>query len=341
MQKEEIYLRKVIVHILDNSTGEPILSDQPMEFGSELAEFLKEHIAKIGGGDVCKLCSFYEDQSEVYRMLKAYTDDRFVETSKELAEQLYEIMAANIDIPSADMCVVRFKCEQREYLALLKMNYKEFYTHRTKTFDHGEAHNNELVLHKSILPLKSQRITEAAIIDLEDLSVRLVEKKYEVNGEKTNYFSYLFLKCAARKSQKARIEIMAKAVESVQREAYSEEKQYEELMRARSIISDAFEENREVPIKDIAEQIFETKPDLKDMFMESMEKYDLSTETIHPCDENTLKKYERQCLITDTGIEIKIPMDQYKNRDSVEFVTNSDGTVSVHIKNINHIKVKI
>ena len=37
-------------------------------------------------------------------------------------------------------------------------------------------------------------------------------------------------------------------------------------------------------------------------------------------------------LETDTGIEIKIPMEEYKDPDKVEFITNPDGTISVLIK---------
>ena len=45
MVKEEIRLRSVILHILDSTQGEPVLSDDCLEFGSELSEFIKEHIA--------------------------------------------------------------------------------------------------------------------------------------------------------------------------------------------------------------------------------------------------------------------------------------------------------
>ena len=41
--------------------------------------------------------------------------------------------------------------------------------------------------------------------------------------------------------------------------------------------------------------------------------------------------------MTDTGIEIKIPMEQYNSTDSIEFITNPDGTISVLIKNIGKI----
>lgn len=75
MIKEDIRIRKVIVHIMDSTVGMPVLSDREIEFGSEFADFLKEHIYKVAGGDECKACEFYKEQSEVYQMLSAYEDE--------------------------------------------------------------------------------------------------------------------------------------------------------------------------------------------------------------------------------------------------------------------------
>ena len=99
MIKENIRLRKVIVHIMDSTVGMPVLSDTELEYGSEIAEFLKEHIAKISSGDDAKECRFYKEESEVYQMLNAYADEDFVTVSKDIASMLYEIMNSNIDIP--------------------------------------------------------------------------------------------------------------------------------------------------------------------------------------------------------------------------------------------------
>lgn len=336
--KEEIYLRRVIVHIMDVNAGMAVLSDCEMEFESDLAEFLKEHIARIASGDECKECEFYKEQSEVYKLLCDYSDEKFVEISREIALGLYDIMSANVDIPSADLFVVRFTCGEREYLALLKMNYKESYTHRTMAGESGNS--NEIFKYKSLLPAQTQRITEAAVIDLGDASVRLVEKKYEVNGEKTNYFSYLFLKCSAHMSHKSKLAIVARAVESVQNEAFDESRRYEEHMRAKSIIDETLKEQGSFEVGEIAQKIFEETPTLIDTFENRMEKYDMVKETVHPESEKTIRKYEKQCLMTDTGIEIKIPMEQYRDKDSVEFITNPDGTVSVYIKNIGRLTAK-
>lgn len=341
MNKEDIRIKNVIVHILDSTIGMPVLSDTELEYGSEIAEFLKEHIAKISSGDDAKECRFYKEESEVFQMLEEYADDNFVEISKDIASLLYGIMNSNIDIPPADLMVVRFRESEDEYLALLKMNYKTLYTHRTMTLEDGEGNSNEIIRHKSILPSESQRLTEAAIIRLDDLSLQVIEKKYEVNGEKTNYFSFLFLKCSSHLSHKSKLSIVSRAVESVQKEGYDESERFEKQMRAKSIIQEEIEEKGGFVVEELAEKIFEEQPELKIAFQDKMEKYDMVKEEIQPQSENTVRKYQSQHLYTDTGIEIKIPMDQYKNPRSVEFITNPDGTVSVLIKNIEHLEAKL
>ena len=341
MNKEDIRIKHVIVHILDSTIGMPVLSDTELEYGSEVAEFLKEHISKIASGDDAKECRFYKEQSEVYRMLDSYADENFVEISKDIATILYEIMNSNIDIPAADLMVVRFREGEDEYLALLKMNYKSLYTHRTMALEDGEGNSNEIIRHKSILPSESQRLTEAAIIRLDDLALWVIEKKYEVNGEKTDYFSFLFLKCNAHLSHKSKLSIVSRAVESIQKEGFDETERFEKQMRAKSIIQEEIQENGGFVVEELAEKIFDEQPELKMVFQDKMEKYNMVKEEIQPRSENTVRKYQSQHLYTDTGIEIKIPMEQYKNPKCVEFITNSDGTISVLIKNIEHLEAKI
>lgn len=341
MNQEDIRIKNVIVHILDSTIGMPVLSDTELEYGSQIAEFLKEHIAKISAGDDAKECRFYREESEVFHMLEEYADENFVQISQQIASLLYGIMSANIDIPAADLLVVRFKEGDDEYLALLKMNYRSLYTHRTMALNDGEGNSNEIIMHKSILPSESQRLTEAAIIRLTDLSLQVIEKRYEVNGEKTNYFSFLFLKCSAHLSHKSKLSIVSRAVESVQKEGFDESERFEKQMRAKSIIQEEIEEKGGFVVEELAERIFEEQPELKVAFQDKMEKYDMVKEEIQPKSENTVRRYQSQHLYTETGIEIKIPMDQYKNPRSVEFITNPDGTVSILIKNIEHLEAKL
>lgn len=338
MQKEDIRIRRVIVHILDSTVGLPVLSDSEIEFGSDFADFLREHIYRIVSGDESKDCEFYKEQSEIYHMLTEYEDDRFVEMSKSAAELLYGIMNSNIEIPPADLVVVRFKAGEDEFLAFLKMNFKTSYTHRTMAGEEGNY--NEIIRYKATLPAQTQRLTEAAVIDLQTFAVRLIEKKYEVNGEKTDYFSYLFMKCSSRLSPKSKLAVVTKAVENIQKENCGEYEQYEEHMRAKSIIQEELAENGGFVVEELADKIFADKPEMRDRFQEKMEQYNMVKEEVLPKNDTTVRKYQTQHLFTDTGIELKIPMEQYKDSGKVEFITEPDGSISVLLKHIGHIQAK-
>lgn len=341
MDKGDIRIRKAIVHILDAQVGMPVLSDNELDFGSDMSDFLEEHIFKTLHNDEIKKCRFIEEESDVYRILEEYRDEKteFVDMSKEMAQKLYSIMNANIDILSGDLFVILYEVNMVKSLAVLKMNFKDSYTHTT--ISDGMENTNSIMKHHSILPGTGQKLTEAAIISMDDLSIKLIEKKYEVNGKKTNYFSQMFLNCTTKMSQKAKLNIVEKAVEAVQKEFFNESEQFEEKMKAKSVIHKEIEEQGEINIPEVVDRIFEDNVTMKEAFKEKIEKYHIDeAEPIVPKNETTTKKYGKQHLTTDTGIEIKIPMEQYNSTENIEFITNMDGTISVLIKNIGHITSK-
>ena len=242
-------LKAAIVHILDSSVGIPVLSDQSMEVGPDFSDFLKAHIEKITESDDVKHCTFAEG-SEVKELLQNCNPDNFVETSKQLAERLYDIMNANIDIPAADVAMTVFGCKGKDYLAFLKMNYKTSYTHQTKETDGGNS--NEIILQRALLPGQGQRLSEAFVLDLSDGSLILAEKKYEVNGEKCFYFSELFLECRAPLSQKSKLDIVTRAVDQVAKKYYGDE-DAQKKMEIKDIICNELEEQGEIKVSELRE----------------------------------------------------------------------------------------
>ena len=63
----------------------------------------------------------------------------------------------------------------------------------------------------------------------------------------------------------------------------------------------------EVPV--VIDKIFKEHPEMKEEVQEKLEKYNLTEATVEPQNPNTTKKFTKQHLMTDTGIELKIPMD--------------------------------
>ena len=334
MKSDDIIMKIGIVHILDSSVGVPVLSDCPIDLSGDLSDFLKAHIEKLT--ESVKLCRFGND-SPVKQLLEQCTPETFVETSKQLAQLLYDIMNANIDIPPADVAVVVFSSGGSDYLALLKMNYKTSYTHLTKEQEGKNA--NSIILQKALLPGQGQKLSEAFVVNLRTGELLVTEKKYEVNGEKRLYFSELYLECHAPLSQKSKLDIVTRAVEQVNRKYYGDD-DAERKMEIKNVIYRELEEEGAIKVESLREKVFPDSPEMQTAFDEKMEKYNLSYETVQPKNEQTVKKFQSQRLTTDTGIEITIPMEEYQNPDRVEFITNPDGTISVLIKNIGHLMSK-
>ena len=334
--KDEIRISQAIVHIMDPGLGMPVLSDAVLDLGPDLADFLKAHIYRIDTSDDVKNCSFLEE-SQIFPLVEEWDSEKFVEISQKIAGQLYTIMSQNIDIPGADLLTVEYTVEKHRYLALLKMNYKTSYTHLTNSDPWGN--NNDIIQQKAILPGETQKLSEAALIDLDAPEyVRLVEKKYEVNGVKTNYFSKLFLKCSGALSSKSKLSIVSKAVADVQKKYFNESEQFEVQMETKSILNREFTEQGGFQIPEVVDKIFKDHPDMKEEVQEKLEKYHLNEAAVEPQNPATTRKYMTQRLLTDTGIELKIPMEEYNNKDRIEFITNSDGTISLLIKNIGSIE---
>lgn len=336
MQQDDIIIRRGIVHILDGELGYPVYSEEELELSPDINEFFRGHIYKLLSGDERKKCYFSEEESEIYDLVKKFKEEELIDTSKKFAGALYDIMNANVAIPSGDLAIVTFQAQGIMYLALLKMNYKESYVHMTQSQETGNV--NQIICYQSTLPATSAKLAEAVLINLADYSVEIVEKKYEVNGSKMNYLSELYLKCKASMSSKSKLSIVTKAVEQVNKKHYAQEPVKQ--MEAKSIIKKEIENTGSVNVEKLSEKIYGNAPEIKEEFDAKMEKYHMEKAEVTPQSEKTTKKFEKQYLKTDTGIEINIPMEQYQDASQVEFITNPDGTISVLIKNINKISTR-
>lgn len=337
MQQDDIIIRRGIVHILDGELGYPVYSEQELEMTPDINDFFRTHLYKVMAGDDMKTCYFPEEEpSEVYEMVRRFEEESLIEDSKKFADQLYAIMNANVAIPSADLAVVTFQVKGVQFLALLKLNYKESYVHMTQAEEAGNV--NRIIRYQSTLPAVGSKLSEAVVINLQDYTVQIVERKYEVNGEKINYLSELFLKCRATMSSKSKLAIVTRAVEQVNKKHFAEEPVKQ--MEAKSILKKEMEDTGAIRVEAISEKIYGDTPDIKEEFDAKMEKYHMEKAEVKPQSEQTTKKFAKQYLKTDTGIEINIPMEQYQDINQVEFITNADGTISVLIKNINQILTK-
>lgn len=332
---EEINIRHMVVHILDNQLTVPILSMDEVPSGMDIKDFFASHILKTINDDAQKTCRFSEDQNMFMNHLLDYKEERlgFVDFTKEIATQLFTLMSAHTMIPPCDLAVIHFNLMTKPHIALLKLDYQSTYTHFTDFESNQNV--NTIMEYKTTLPGPRQKVSEAVIIRLEDFEIRVLEKKHEMDGQLDYYISKLYLNCGTQLSSKDQMKIVKQTTDHVAKKFFEDnpEKQAE----IQQNLYEALEENGKIDLEKFANETFSAQTEIKEVFMDKLEKKGLEVPVVQLEEKTITRSFVKQRVKTDNGIEIKIPMELYNDPETMEFVTGPDGKIRIILKNIGKI----
>ena len=144
----------------------------------------------------------------------------FVDLSCRIAGVLFDYMHAHTTIPGADLAVVDFTRDGAPWLGILKLNYKNGYTHYTETVEGAPV--NSIIQQRACLPTQSGKVEEGALVDLTDYSMRLLEKKYDIDGHKEFYLSTVVFQYTTAQPEKKKLQAIQEAAVQAVQENYAE-----------------------------------------------------------------------------------------------------------------------
>ncbi|NLY76887.1 MAG: nucleoid-associated protein [Tissierellia bacterium] len=333
-----ISVEKMILHVLDNSTGLPLFSEKEHPFKGEIMDFIANHIEKAFNDIDIRKVAFDINNNPIGELAIEVSENSltFREKTIEFAQIMYDVMAENTTIPACDLVCSLFLREGIRYLGFFIFNYKSSYMHYVDESSEGRL--NIITKQKTALPNENQKVDEFIIINLEDYSLLLKEKKYEINGEKDYYISKHILKLEPILSDKEKIDIVNKVSKKMIKEYY--ENDIEKLAEMKKAIVESIEDTNSIDIDHIKSKVFKNNVELYDKYDEEIAKRGL-TERVIPVSESLEKKVPKtQKLVANNGIEIKIPVSYLTESNHVEFINNPDGTISIILKNIKELQGK-
>lgn len=338
MSDVQISINKLIVHILDNTVGMPVLSDIEHTLEADVENFLIKHISKLFKDINTKKVFFKDAESDIKRKctyMSSNSDD-FINITQEISTQLFDIMYKNPDIPAADVAFTIFKMDNVKYLAILKLNYKPSYIHFIN--ENTDGRENRIIRQKTTLPSESQRIDEAVIVNLQDYSLFLKEKKYEIEGAKQFYLSTLLFNTTEVFSDKEKLDIINKASKKIVKKYYDGD--YTKMAEIKNEIAESVEKSKSINLNEITNKVFPKNPDMKKSYIEEVNKSGIEDNAIRVSENAEKKVSKKHKIVTDNNIEISLPPAYLTNKETVEFLTNPDGSISIVLKNIKSIKDK-
>ena len=326
-----IIINDAILHILDSTSGLPVFSQESLGLDDEKVQnFIGRHIERIFNDQSVKSGSFAEDSK--FKDLIYNINEDFIHGSISIAEKLYDTMQRYMEIPSGDLLIASLNIENQNHFIIMKFNYKEGYTHYVDYGDNGTS--NKIVVNKVMFPSETQRNIEAALINLEDLSLRIFEREYEIEGEKILYFSKLFLQSNTDLSIKESIKVIREVAKDITKRYYDED--FDKVSQIKEAIYDNLDSGT-IEVESVANSIFRNNPDIKREYIERVEEAGVN-KVVDLEGKKPEKKLTVHKIKTDSGIQLDVPVDIYRDKNIIEFINNPDGTISIMIKNISQIK---
>lgn len=330
-----VEIKRAVLHVLDVNSVMPVLSKGELEVSEDLVYYLGRHIDRVLDDSNTKHAVFTGEENGILLLSKLINDneDDFLAITSDMAGRLFSLMQKNVDIPSADLVCVLAEVDGRRILGLLKLNYKEGFTHWVNNIEEGNI--NTIIRYQTLLPQEGQKLEECALISLSDFSLRLLEKQVEINGEKELYLSKCYLQCTCDLSDNAKLKILDKVSKNINKKYFDED--FEKTIKLKKAVSESFDENTAIRIDQVADRAFENNTDIRQEYVEEIAKAGLNEREITIPDRLIEKKFKTHKIKTDTGIEIDFPLEYAGNKDKIEFINNPDGTLSIVIKNIARI----
>ena len=347
-----VMIEKAILHALDPSAGVPVLSAEPMFIDEGVREFLETHFEKTLESDEVQTGILRDDHGFGQRMrdmgmaaagaaagtagMAGVAADgsgldtltaKFVEESRMLAEQIYQIVSGNEAVPSGDLLCVMAEAAGQRYFGALKMNYNDGYSHY---YING---NLTIVEQRVLLPGTGRKLEEAFIVDLDSLEVRIIEKKYlMMDDSREAYLSSRILGCLPEISERSKLMAVKKAMQKANKEVLGDKKVVEQEFMSR--MHGYLAENEEPVISEMCREVLRDYPQIAPMVEEQLVSENIDPEATVQVGQQTVKRFEKQSVKTPDGIEVKIPADLFADQRAMEFIQQPDGSISLLIKNI-------
>ena len=326
----EIIIHQAILHVLDTTLDAPVLSGGGMELTAEKTAYLQNHIEKLLASDEIRQCRPLPDSA--FRNELEHNQD-FIDLSCRIAGVLFDYMHAHTTIPGADLAVVDFTRDGAPWLGILKLNYKNGYTHYTETVEGAPV--NSIIQQRACLPTQSGKVEEGALVNLTDYSMRLLEKKYDIDGHKEFYLSSVVFQYTQAEPEKKKLQAIQEAAAQAVKDAYEDEP-HADAQVAMLIANQAADNDNQVSVEQVRQQLAEEYPLAAVPFDDYEEKSEVLEEAAAPVTVTParIRRMESRSIRTANGIEVKIPTELLNSDSELEFLHDPDGSVSLLIKNV-------
>lgn len=326
---------KCILHIMDTERNLFVPSDMEIDqLNDEVTPLIESKLRKVMNSSNKKQAEFQESNIEKWLFEYKTNEIDFKDCSIKIANYIFEEKRKYNIFHTSDFLFAEIKHDDVRYLIGIDNVNSPKLTHVTQSND--EFIKNDILLYKTIFSSNIMKEDRIFIVEYSNSSLQLIENPYVFQTNKI-YVLQNILNCTAKPSYSETVTALTEHVENLTHKYNLDE--IKTTTALKTMIKDSVLEENKINTEEIADVVFESNMLAKNEFKDEIKKSGISeclmVENVKPS-----KKEKTQKIKTDNGIEITIPVDFMNEREFVEFVTESDGRLTIQLKNIQSITRK-
>ena len=329
MRSSDILIKKSVFCVFDINLPFVNLTEFICNSEEEQGKFIFSLITKYYD-DITGRKGVYTDEDPLGVLLSKGPDpfESFVTFA---GDEIHHMMAENPEIRQGSGVFLWAVLGEEEYIIFFKLNYQAGFLCQV-----GEEGLVSWKKNTKLIPMSSKKCNEYVYINLSDQSVRVSDFSCYVDGEKVNYLASKICKLEPKKSEKQTVEAIVDTIAATIEEKY-EEKAPEKLLESKKILADIVEEKGVISNRDIQEYVFADNIDAADRYMEKVVEERLPKEAVSVSNKMEKRLTKKQKIITESGIEILVPVEYLRDTSVFEYVQDESGKVCMMIKEMGRI----
>lgn len=320
-----IDLEKVIVHTVNPTNGDALISEVLLSTTEATQQYLSKLAQRVFESDEAKSAELSRE-SELEPMLSDI-DNSFIKHTQALASEWNRVATENPEIPAADIVFMLINIEGTQAFGALKLPRKNGYIH---VYNNGESRLEQI---EGVLPSSAGKPDEAFFIRVNDKALKVIEKRYEIDGRKATYLASRILGCKIGHSPKQALDAICKAAVEVNQQFYGS-LGVDEPAVAAAVVEEYRAAPTELSAERVCQRLYKDLPHAREAFSKALSEQEIPFDIPVEISAPAVRRLEKQSLRSGSGVEVRVPVSVYKNPEALEFLKNDDGTTSLLIKNI-------
>lgn len=329
MKTGDILVKKCVFCVFDINLPFVNLTEMVLGMDDEQGRFVFQLITKYYE-DITAGKADYAGETFLEQLLTDAADpfEKFVTYA---ADEIHHMMVNNPEIQQGTGIFVWAVLGEQEYIVFFKLNYQAGFICQI-----GEDGLVSWKRNTKIIPAASKKLTEFLYLNLSEKTVMISGTECYVDGEKTNYLASKVCRLEAGRSERETVEAITDAIAETIEEKY-EGRVPEKLLEYKKTIAEIVEEKGVLDREEITEKIFADNTDAAERFTEKIEEKKFPQEPLPVSGKMERRLQKKQKIVTESGIEILVPLEYLKDASVFEYVQDETGKVCIMIKDAGKI----